>query len=50
MSDGDLTTIAASISAIVAGLIGGWAGAYFTDKKSHNRQEEDKRKQILDSL
>lgn len=50
MTDGDVTTIAASISAIVAGLIGGWAGAYFTDKKSHNRQEEDKRKQTIDSL
>lgn len=50
MTDADITTIAASISAIVAGLIGGWAGAYFTDKKNHNRQEEDKTKQTLDSL
>lgn len=43
-------TIIASISAIVGALAGGWAGAYFTDKKGYEREEEKERKQILGSL
>ena len=50
MTDGDITTIAASISAIVAGLIGGWAGAHFTDKRNRNLESEKNRRHTANTL
>jgi LytS/YehU family sensor histidine kinase len=43
VTDGDITTIVASIFTIIAGLIGGWAGAHFTDKRNRNLELEKNR-------